>query len=364
MTSSERRSSVMAAVSQEEQRAYIKIEYLRGKTGKEIHENLHEACGKSSVSLKTVYRWLERFSDGKMDLLDEPRSGRPVEVTDDYHAEKIKELLDEDRRYTCEELAENVGISHGSAHTILTRHLKMRRVAARWVPHYLTRAQMTDRVETAKTHLNRLENDGDQFLNRIVAIDETWLRSYEPELKSQSSEWHSPSSPRPAKFRRTQGNLKQLAIVAYDNMGVLVTDYVPVGQTVNGTYYATFLQKKLRPAIRKKRPELLKAGVVLLHDNATPHKSEHVTSLVREYNWEIFRHPPYSPDLSPCDFDLFPKLKMPLRGQRFDDLDDLKSAVAKQLRLITSGCLATGIADLPTRWNAVVERRGHYFEGF
>ena len=114
----------------------------------------------------------------------EPRFGRPVEVTDDYHVEKIKILLDEDRRYTCEELAESIGISHGLVHTILTRHLKMRRVAARWVPHYLTNAQMTDRVETAQTHLNRHEIEGDQFINRIVAIDETWLRIYEPELKS------------------------------------------------------------------------------------------------------------------------------------------------------------------------------------
>ena len=55
----------MAAVSQEEQRAYIEIEYLRGKTGMEIYENLHEACGKPSVSLKTVCRWLECFSEGK-----------------------------------------------------------------------------------------------------------------------------------------------------------------------------------------------------------------------------------------------------------------------------------------------------------
>ena len=61
----------------------FKIEYLRGKTGMEIYENLHEACGKSSVLLNTVYRWLERFSDGKTDISDEPRCGRPVEVKSD-----------------------------------------------------------------------------------------------------------------------------------------------------------------------------------------------------------------------------------------------------------------------------------------
>ena len=49
------------------------------------------------------------------------------------------------------------------------------------------------------------------------------------------------------------GNLKQLASKAYDNGGVLATDYVLLGQTANGMYYAKFLQEKLRSAIRKKR---------------------------------------------------------------------------------------------------------------
>lgn len=353
----------MAAISQEEQRSYIKIEHLRGKTGREIHENLCEACGPYAVSFNTVYRWLRRFSTGILDSSDEQRSGRPIEATDKCHIEKVKELLKEDRRYTCDELAESVGISHGSIYTILTRHLKMRRVAARWVPHHLSQEQITHRVDLAKNHLVRYENEGQQFLNRIVAIDETWLRSYEPELKSQSSEWHTPDSPRPAKFRRKQGNLKQLAIVAYDNSGVLSTDFVPLGVTVNGTYYAEFLMKKLRPAIRKKRPALLNAGVVLLHDNATPHKSNPVKTVIDRYNWEILPHPPYSPDLSPCDYDLFPKLKMPLRGIRYEDLDELKVAVSTELHRITVGCLATGITDLPNRWNTVIQHRGQYFEG-
>ena len=47
----------MAAVSVEEQLLYIKIEYLRGKLGKEIHENVREACGNNALSFKTMQRW-------------------------------------------------------------------------------------------------------------------------------------------------------------------------------------------------------------------------------------------------------------------------------------------------------------------
>ena len=105
-----------------------------------------------------------------------------------------------------------------------------------------------------------------------MAIDETLIGSYEPELKSQSAEWDTPVSARPAKFRRKQGNIKQLAIFAYDNHGILSSHFIPVGQTVNRQYYKYFLQEILRPAIRKKRRELLDASPILLHDNTMPHK--------------------------------------------------------------------------------------------
>lgn len=353
----------MDAVTVDDQRSFIKIEVLRGKTGKEIHDALTEACGGYAVSFKTVYRWVARFRSGKYDISDESRSGRDVSVTDHYHVEKVKELLAVDRRYTCEEIANSVGISQGSAHTILTRNLGMRKVAARWVPHCLTQAQIQARLDTARDLLKRYEQEGETFLNRIVAIDETWVRSYEPELKRQSSEWHTPSSPRPAKFRRSQGNLKMLMVFAYDNTGVLSSHSVPIGQNVNSEYYAHFLQKILRPAIRKKRPALLKEGPVILHDNATSHVSAHVTSLMTSYAWERLRHPPYSPDLSPCDFDLFPKIKESLRGIRFQDLDTLNAAVATEVRRVNAGCLATGIKALPKRWKSVIEHHGGYIEG-
>ena len=83
-------------------------------------------------------------------------------------------------------------------------------------------------------------------------------------------------------------------------------------------------------------------------------KSGPVTSLIREYYLEILSHPPYSPDLSPIEYALFPKLKMPLRGVQFVDLEYFKVAVAMELRSISDGCLATGIADLPKKWNAVI----------
>ena len=50
---------------------------------------------------------------------------------------------------------------------------------------------------------------------------------------------------------------------------------------------------------------------LILRDNASPHKAKVVKELLESYHWEVLDHPPYTPDLSPSDFDLFPKLKDP-----------------------------------------------------
>ena len=88
-----------------------------------------------------------------------------------------------------------------------------------------------------------------------------------------------------------------------------------------------------------------------------------VTSLLTSCNWDVLEHPPYSSDMSPPDCDLFPKLKENLRGTRYESLKELKAAGAAQVRRINSCCLATGVAILPNRWQLVIKKQGHYFEG-
>jgi histone-lysine N-methyltransferase SETMAR len=61
-------------------------------------------------------------------------------------------------------------------------------------------------------------------------------------------------------------------------------------------------QQKLRRAIQNKRRGMLSAGIVFLHDNARPHTARRTGSLMQEFSWEVFNHPPYSPDLAASDF--------------------------------------------------------------
>jgi hypothetical protein len=81
------------------------------------------------------------------------------------------------------------------------------------------------------------------------------------------------------------------------------------------------------------------------------------------YGWQVLPHPPYSPDMSPPDFDLFPKLKKPLRGNGFRRVGEVSNEVTRVIRRINNEGVLTGIQDLPKRWTAVIKHSGDYIEG-
>ena len=171
-------------------------------------------------------------------------------------------------------------------------------------------------------NLTLLEEDEESFFGRLVTMDECWVYLYDPETKEMSKEWKHSTSPPPknAKVQKSRG--KVMLSVFWDCRGVILTDYLEEGRTITGAYYCTLL-KKLRGALKEKRRGKLKNGVLPLADNAPAHSSQVATDEATRCCYEILPHPPYSPDLAPSDFVLFPEMKNPLRGRRFDDRDDV-----------------------------------------
>ena len=96
-----------------------------------------------------------------------------------------------------------------------------------------------------------------------------------------------------------------MIILASDVQGVIFCHFVPHGEIVNAQYYVAYLKNHLRRTVRRKWPQLQDA--IILHDNATPYKAICVKDLLRRWRWEVLEHPPYSPDLSPCNYGLIPK---------------------------------------------------------
>ena len=74
---------------------------------------------------------------------------------------------------------------------------------------------------------------------------------------------------------------------------------------------------------------------VIFHENARSHTAADVTDLLRCCRWGILEHPPYSPDMNPCDYDLFAKMKEPLRGTRYNTRDEFIRAKGRSIRKST-----------------------------
>ena len=95
------------------------------------------AYGEATFDRSNVYRWYKIFSEGREDVNDEERAGRPNTSTTDENIVEVKKIVLVNRRITVREVAEDLNISIGSWHSIFINDLGMTRVAVKFVPKLL-----------------------------------------------------------------------------------------------------------------------------------------------------------------------------------------------------------------------------------
>ena len=118
-----------------------------------------------------------------------------------------------------------------------------------------------------------------------------------------------------------------MASIFKDSQRVIMIDhYLEQGRTIYGAYYAGEL-RRLRQEMRGK----LTRCVLLLQVNAPAHTSQVAMTAATECGFEILPHPPYSPDMAPSDFYLFPILKSHLRGIQYGSNEGVIEAVNEYL---------------------------------
>ena len=123
------------------------------------------------------------------------------------------------------------------------------------------------------------------------------------------------------------------------------------------------VMRRLREAIRQKRPDLwTNNSWILHHDNAPTHNAIVIREHLAKNETNTIRQLPNSPDLAPCNFFLFDRLKKPLRGTRYSTRDEVmeksKMALMATPQTDYKKCLEGWIK----RWNKCVAVDGEYFE--
>jgi histone-lysine N-methyltransferase SETMAR len=157
-------------------------------------------------------------------------------------------------------------------------------------------------------------------ISRIITGDEGWIYGYDPETKQQSSRRKSKIGVAGPEFNKEHAHC--FSFFWYVK-GTVHHEFVPCNTMVNSDFYCDVL-RRLREQVRRERPELWRNHNWLHHEKAPTHTPLKTTEFVTNNNMVIIPHPPYSPDLAPCDFALFPKLKMKLKGPRFATVSDIQ----------------------------------------
>jgi len=207
-----------------------------------------------------------------------------------------------------------------------------------------------------------MENERD-LLKKVITCDETWIFQYDPKTKRQSMHWKTSASPKLKKARMSKSKLKAMLIVFFDIKGVIMTEWVPQGQTVNQHYYLQVLTT-LRERVRRKRPELWENDSWILHqDNAPAHSALSVKRFLAKNRTPVLQHPPYLPDLAPCNFWLFPKLKSALKGTHFESVEAVKTKATEVLKTLQEKDFQHCFNQWKIRMERCVKHGGEYIEG-
>ena len=132
-----------------------------------------------------------------------------------------------------------------------------------------------------------------------------------------------------------------------------------IGQRVRLRVTMLRFLREISERLRRKRPALFKSGQWHFHQENTPvYNSIFVADHLTKMGIKTVRHPPYSPDLAPCDLWLFPKL----RGCRYERIADMKEAVTKVINMLTQEDFDGAFQKLLERYKCIAVG-GDSFEG-
>ena len=177
-------------------RINLKFHARLEKTPTEALKLLQEVYGDNTMSRTRLFEWHRRFKEGREEMEDDHRSGRPSTSKTDENVERVRQKVPSDRRLTVRMIADELGMNSEMVWRIITQDLGMRKICAKMVPRLLNEGQKELRVQVCQDILEQLETEP-YLLKKVVVSDDSWIFEYDPLTKRQNLEWKSALSPRP-----------------------------------------------------------------------------------------------------------------------------------------------------------------------
>ena len=280
-----------------EHRTVIKFSTWKGLNTTKIRKELDNVYKDSAPSYRTVAKWVAEFNDPERVFENVPRMDRPSTITADENIEDVERIAMHDQQISIRRLAEESPIIH----EIMNNHMGMKEVCTCWVLKLLTPIQRVNRVDCCQKLLQQSEVNPTKFFDCIVISNESWIHYYDPLSHLEAKVWKRLGEQTPTRLRQERSTGKMMMIIFWDKDGVLFTEYLPRGTTINGPCYASIIER-LRSVILEKRRGKVSRGVLLLHHHAPIHKCNILQPAIRQIGFIIFNHWAYSPDIAPTSY--------------------------------------------------------------
>ncbi|UYV83572.1 hypothetical protein LAZ67_23001497 [Cordylochernes scorpioides] len=285
-------------VSTCELRSVIRFFTVKNETAVNIHRNLVSVYGEECMSIQMVRRWRSWFLEGRQNVHDDERSCRPVTATDNAAVAAVRNVVEADRRVTIDEIM----------------------------------IRLPPGIEIGCSSIGTIMSDILNF-RKVCA---RWV----PRLLLENHKQQRMEAAR-AFLEMHQRDGDQLF------SRILTGDESWVHHSTPETKRQSMVWKKPEESAPKKAKVTISAGKVMAMEN---------------FKWEIFTHPPYSPELAPSDFHLFPALKWHLGGKHFANDDEVKAEENHWLRRQDTAWYNSGIKKLLQRYQKCLDRNGDYLE--
>jgi transposase len=278
-----------------EQRAVIRFLSLKGFKARAIQGELQSGYGPDACQLTAVKKWRARVLQGRTDLFDDPRSGRPL--THDL-AEAIRSMLTERPFSSCKMLSRHFGIAKATGLRILHDQLGLKKFHLRWVPHSLSPPQKAERVSTSALLLPALEEAQLTDFDRLITGNESgFYLSYPHQSALAVSRDQLPEN-----VSQKIDTEKCLTSVVWSINGIHSLVDVPKGTTYDTAFLCDIVVPSVVADITSRGRRKTLKGFMIHLDNAPTQKSRRSPACIEATPAVRLPHPAYSPDHAPSDF--------------------------------------------------------------
>lgn len=337
------------------------MRYKLGFSARSIHTDFSKVLGDQAPSYATVTRWVARFKEGREDLEDDERVGRPITATTEENIALVRAVIQVNPFSTYDDIQAETSLCRGTINHIVHDCLKMRKITSRWVPHFLSEKNRVDRVRACSEWLNKFKSEAWRLCD-IVTGDESWFYWRQIGRKQSNASWVAEGESPRTVVRRDRYEPKTMVSVMFRRGGVEQITYWGKGDTITSDSYIEDCLKPLVRTINKQRPTYGCKNLKFHQDNAKPHVAKKVITFLEGHEFIIMDHPPYSPDLAPSDFWLFDFIKARLSDHASEE--SLMSAITAICNSIPKEELIKTFDKWIERLELCIKFKGDYFEQF